>query len=149
MSRLRATGPQPVKQQLMPWRSNTGSQVSTAPNPTLTTSTLATSTVPASIIPEPTATVIVQANTGLIIAQWPVSRTQYVRRRGSYHSDGITHEQRHPGGQPTTLHQCSSAVSHQIHITDIPLGWEPYNTINDDDLVIGIRPTEGTYPPPL
>jgi hypothetical protein len=139
MSRLRGTGPQPVKQQLMPWRSNTGSQVSIATNPTLTTPTLATSAVPASITPEPTATVTVQANTGLIIAQWPVFGTQYVRQRGSYYSDGITHEQRHPGGQPTTLHQCSLAVSHQIHITNIPLGWEPYTTIDDDDLVITLH----------
>ena len=149
MSRLRTAGPQPVQRQSMPWHSNDGRQISNATNPTLTTSTLATSTVPASINPEPTATVTVQANTGLIIAQWPVSGTQYVRRRGSYYSDGITHVQRHPGGQPTTLHQCSSAVSHQIHITNIPPGWEQYNTIEDNDTVIGIRPAEGTYPPPL
>ena len=145
MSRLRPRGPQPVQpQSINAWHSNPGSQVSNPTNPTLATSAVASSTAP-----EPTATLEVQTHNGTIIAKWPVSQTKYVHRQNGNYPDGISHLETQAGGQPTLLHHCSLAISHNIYTTNIPPGWEAYDTIVGIAWVIGIQPMASTYPPPL
>ena len=148
-STIRSRGPQPVQQQSSQ-PSDTGTQVSSnAADITLVNPPLTTSTVIALTAPEPSATVTVQAHTGEIIAQWPVSQSKYVRGLDGDNANGISHLERQPGGHPTLLNQCPSANSHLIQITDIPPGWEVYNTNTPNGWQIGLQPEEGTYPPPL
>jgi hypothetical protein len=145
----RSRGPQPVPPQSTTQPSNHSTQVSNATDPTPSNPTFATSTVAASTAPKPTATLTVQTQTGEIIAQWPVSRSKYVHRLNGNYPDGISHLEIQPGGQPTRLHHCPSDISYQIFTSNIPPDWEAYTTFIGDGWVIGIRPEEGTYPPPL